>query len=337
MWYLITFEQHDFIKVISSEGEVIQKSTGWDDGERSFHLSQKPKQFELKLLDDTPYGDTLTELNALNPNGFILLNHAAVLLKWDDLLPPLGNSLAKIFHKKDSYVAIPVTEIALSNFLPINELNAFFNSSNNQQNSPSAAPDTPLTRLNNKWKLGDVQFVLPELPDDFMVQDGIYYLRLVFDQSVGEEVTLIIYDTTDFIEELSRLKPFDFYCSGIAVETAHGPLLTLLFSVLDPNDTNSAFAIYDKPVDVSKPQLIEPWLQLAGQSHLHLLLAGKNHEIKGFFEFENNFGFESIAEIVKAIKPDITQEYSKAEQDYFDKYSLEYLYEVAMANRGSNR
>lgn len=128
MWYLITFEEHNFIRVTSNEGEVVKDFTGLDCGRRSYNVSQETSKYELEVLDYYPCGDTLISLNELNPSGFILLNHAAVFLRWDDGLETLIDRLKSVFYSGDKYLVVPVSEISASNFLPVKELNSFFES-----------------------------------------------------------------------------------------------------------------------------------------------------------------------------------------------------------------
>lgn len=186
-----------------------------------------------------------------------------------------------------------------------------------------------MNKHNNKWIHGEVNLVLPRPRIGFMKEVGIYYLHLVLDKNVGEEIVLIIYDPTDFIHDLRALKPFHFVTSSLAVNTSFGPVYSFLFWVADPKDPSKSFALFDKPVDISKPQLIEPWVQLANQTHLHLLLVGENYEVEGFYEFENIFGFDEAVEIISMLDSTRVIDFEKAEQEYFRDYSLLQLYEMA--------
>jgi hypothetical protein len=185
-----------------------------------------------------------------------------------------------------------------------------------------------MSKHNNKWIHGERNFVMPRPRQGFMEEVGIYYLHLILDKNIGEEIVLIIYDPTDFIHDLAALKPFHFFSSSVAVNTSFGPVYSFIFWVTYPQDTEKSFAIFDKPVDLSKPQLIEPWIKLANQTHLHLLLVDKNYETQGFYEFENDFGFDEAVETISLLDKTRVKDNNKAEQEYFKDYSLPQLYEM---------
>ncbi len=125
MWYLITFEPQDFVKVTTIEGGVDTKLIGVDNGQRHFNVTQQSKRFEIEVLDDMPSGDELTSLCEINPVGFIMLNHASVLLRWNQELSELRKKLMRVFSKYDKYVIVPVTEIVDSNYLPKENINSY--------------------------------------------------------------------------------------------------------------------------------------------------------------------------------------------------------------------
>lgn len=184
----------------------------------------------------------------------------------------------------------------------------------------------------NHWTHGKTHLVLPPMPDGFMQSFGIYYLTCTLDPAVGEEVILVIYDPTEFINQIKQVDPFNFFVSSFAVNTSFGPVYSFLFWVANPKDIQKSFTILDKPVDISRPSLIEPWIRLANQSHLHLLLVGPNYQVEGFFEFENNFGFDNAVATIKQLDAARIIDYEKAEQEYFDSYSLEALYAFVKQN-----
>jgi hypothetical protein len=185
-----------------------------------------------------------------------------------------------------------------------------------------------MNKYNNKWVHGLVNFILPTLPQGFMDEVGIYYLSITLDKNVGEEVVLIIFDPTDFIYDLKAVRPFRFFTSSVAVNTNFGPIYSFIFWVAQPNDVNKSFTIFDKPLDISIPDSIEPWTRLGNQTHLHLLLVDRNYQVQDFFEFENEFGFDKAAEIISQLDASRVIDYDKAEQEYFNKYSLKELYEA---------
>ncbi|MBX7107585.1 MAG: hypothetical protein K1X61_02955 [Chitinophagales bacterium] len=185
-----------------------------------------------------------------------------------------------------------------------------------------------MSKHNNKWIHGVTNLVMPPPPKGFMEVVGIYYLSLVLDKNVGEEVVLIIFDPTDFIHDLRAVEPFRFLTSSVAVNTNFGPVYSFIFWVAQANDVNQSFVIFDKPLDISRPTMIEPWRKLANQTHLHLLLVSKNYEVEGFYEFENNFGFDEAVDTISQLDATRVKDFAKAEQEYFNDYALEDLYKM---------
>lgn len=129
MWYLITFESYDLISVTQQQENTRFDFEEMEDNKPVFSVTEGRKHYEFEIIDDTPEAYRLTELNTLNPRGFILLNHAAVLLKWKKGVDDLVIELKKIFHKKDKYVIVPVTNLTASNFLDVGGINALLNQS----------------------------------------------------------------------------------------------------------------------------------------------------------------------------------------------------------------
>lgn len=123
MWYLIAIDIDCFVRVETQQDDIHYEKEGTEDGIPVISVSEGEKYYSFELLDDNPDADFLTELNKLNPKGFILLNHCAVLLKWNEELGNLKTRLTSILSKKDKYAVFPIKELSFSNFLP----NAFVN------------------------------------------------------------------------------------------------------------------------------------------------------------------------------------------------------------------
>lgn len=190
-----------------------------------------------------------------------------------------------------------------------------------------------MNKNSNRWVHGNTNLEMPLLPKGFMVEVGVYYLSAILDKNVGEEIVLIIFDPTDFIHDLSAVEPFRFFTSSVAVNTNYGPVYSFIFWVAQANDLNKSFAVFDKPIDISRPAMIEPWERLANQTHLHLLLVDKNYEVQGFYEFENDFGFEKAIDMISQLDASRVLNYEKAEQEYFDTYTLTELFDAVKNNK----
>ncbi len=181
---------------------------------------------------------------------------------------------------------------------------------------------------NNKWKHGLVNLELPPIQEGFMTKPGIYYLNLTIDASIGEEVALVIYDPTDFIHELKTVNPFRFYMSSFFVNTNFGPIFSFLFWVSQQNNENLPFCIFDKPLNISKPESFESLYSLANQTHVHLFLAGENYKVEGFYEFDNIYSFDKALGTISHLDASKVIDYKKAEKEYFNEFSLPSLFNI---------
>jgi hypothetical protein len=186
---------------------------------------------------------------------------------------------------------------------------------------------------NNKWQQGLAHFEIPTIQLSFLVSDGIYITPLVRDETIGEEMILIIFDQTDFIYELSNVIPFRFYIAGLGLNTSYGPLLSLFFYIKDPHNERVSFAIYDKPIDISNQIHIQPWVTIAKQSHIHLILIDKNYKIVNLFEFKNDFNIHKTLSCIPDLGPESVIDFNQAMQEYFNEYNLPDLFNLAMKNK----
>ena len=124
MWYLVTFEAYDFIKV-----NIKQKDTQYtldrSEDTRTFSVSGG-NEYEYVVNDDNPEAYRLNELNALNPFGCILINHATVLVRWEDSIKNLESRVKSVFHNKDKYFIVEIAENAATNLFSEEQLNIIF-------------------------------------------------------------------------------------------------------------------------------------------------------------------------------------------------------------------
>jgi hypothetical protein len=185
-----------------------------------------------------------------------------------------------------------------------------------------------MAKTNNKWRHGRTHFGLPPMPPGFMRSAGVFYLTVTLDPEVGEEVVIVIFDPTDFIYQLAELIPFRFYTGSLAVNTSYGPVFIFLFWVTDPTDDSKVFAGFDKPVDISRRLLIEPWVKLRDQTHLHLFLVDANHEVQGFYEFENVYGFDEAIDVIGQLDARTVLNFDAAQREYFQDYNVPELIDM---------
>lgn len=183
------------------------------------------------------------------------------------------------------------------------------------------------TIFNNKWTFGNTKFTGITVPDPYKNFDGIFTLNVILDKSIGSEVVLYIRDETDFIYDISKVKPFELFMKSGIVRTDYGPLLFLLFFIPDPRFEDRPFAMFDIHLNPLKQEFLLPFYDLSRQSHWHLFLLNKKNEQVGFFEFENNYRlYQALQDVEEACKGMKSIDFWKAKEEFMNKYSLEELY-----------
>ncbi len=124
MWFLITFEDPEFTRITTKQGDTEFKYEGDEDKKPIFSVSDGKRQFEVEVLsENTNLGTYLTALHSLSSSNLLVLNPCTVLLKWTKGVDSLKEQFLTITHRKDKYAIFPVTEIAASNFLELDFVN----------------------------------------------------------------------------------------------------------------------------------------------------------------------------------------------------------------------
>ncbi len=124
MWYLITFEDLQFVNLRVSQNNTNQEFESFEDDKPVFNIREGLKKFEIDADDSGGLtSDYLSELHSLSKGQFILLNHAAVLLKWVSDIESLKQSVAELLGRKDKFSIFSVTQLVASNFLSLEGIN----------------------------------------------------------------------------------------------------------------------------------------------------------------------------------------------------------------------
>ena len=182
---------------------------------------------------------------------------------------------------------------------------------------------------NTKWNQ-TVDVEPPDLPESFWELPGVTPVIGTVDDTVGDEVMLLINDPTEGDESLGTLDTFELNVGSGTIDTDHGGLGFILFIVPDQDNPGQPHAVWEILFDPSNPEMTEPFERLAEQSHWHALLLGPGPAILDILEFQNTYfleaGLKEIAELT-ADKP--CTDFAKAVEAAHDAYSLEELYAAA--------
>ncbi len=104
MWFLITFEDSAFTRIIINQSETKFKYEGHENKIPVFSVYDGERHYEIKVLREMPEtGAYLTSLHVLSPSYFIILNHCSVLLKWNNGSDNLSEQIISIINKEDKF------------------------------------------------------------------------------------------------------------------------------------------------------------------------------------------------------------------------------------------
>lgn len=123
MWYIITIEPHDFLKLKVEQDGVNFKFQGKDEGIPKFNVTDGDKIYSIEVYDDSYEPYYLNEIYKINPAGFTCVNHSTVLLKWYGKDEELKKAVNEIIDRKDKFVVFQISDVIASNFLPVEYLN----------------------------------------------------------------------------------------------------------------------------------------------------------------------------------------------------------------------
>ena len=185
--------------------------------------------------------------------------------------------------------------------------------------------------LNNKWRLGKKSWSI-SLPDfieamEYSPEQGcITPGYVVLDPNIGSETVLFIVDYTPFAHEIAQLKPFKLNINPGLVFCSTGPILFLLFTLPQPLEHGHPFAVFEITLNPNDSEMMQPFWNLAKQSHWHVFVIGPNNEELNWFEFENIFNLEAILESFdRAASKHPCTDFDVAKSEFLQRYTVEDL------------
>jgi hypothetical protein len=185
-----------------------------------------------------------------------------------------------------------------------------------------------MTRFINKWGGGKVTWKPPALPSYLDEFSGIIPMQATLDPAVGSETVIYIIDRTPFSHEIAALNPFKLNLLTGLVPCNSGPVLFLLFWLPQP-DGEGVFASFENTVNPHDVSHLQPYWDLARQTHWHVFVLGKDNKELNWFEFENNFEIDytldQIAEVIPSY-PGVNFDEAKAE--FEERYTMEDLFNL---------
>ena len=185
-----------------------------------------------------------------------------------------------------------------------------------------------MKRLNNKWDLGKVNWQPSGLPSYLDEFSGVLPVQVTLDSAIGPETIVCVIDRTSFAREIADLKPFRLNLDSGLVPFQTGPVLYMLFWLPRPNN-DGVLAAFDNTLNPHDQGHLQPYWDLARQSHWHVFVLGESNEELNWFEFENSFGVSDTLEQVSRVIPSHPcTDFDKSKADFEARFSIEDLLNI---------
>lgn len=178
--------------------------------------------------------------------------------------------------------------------------------------------------LDNKWKRGKVHFELSKLSPILITSPGIKPIPAILDNSVGEEIVLLITERLEKVKEFHGRNMTSFMLKAGLVNTNFGPVCWLLFFF--PVPLTGGQVTYENVINPSDRQQLSIYERLSQQKYWHVVIADDTGEVVNFFEFPNKYGFAEILKQVQSVCSNKhVVDFVAAKGEYEGEYSIDDL------------
>jgi hypothetical protein len=165
---------------------------------------------------------------------------------------------------------------------------------------------------------------LPTLPSELVGVTGCRLQHALFDEQVGPEVYLAILEAGTGAMEVAATKPFQLFCKTGVGSTPHGLVAFCLWTTVKGSLDGPYWEQFLNP---HHPGTIELLQQVGAQTHLKVLIIDSlTSEVVNWFEFENVYGFDRMANGLRLIATRSPPgDFERAQQAFMDENSVEDL------------
>jgi len=169
--------------------------------------------------------------------------------------------------------------------------------------------------------------VAPPLPKNFKSATGCLFQEAIFDTKVGTEIYLAILEESDYSETLGSLKDINLFCKTGVGRTAHGMVAFLIFNVYNKSYHISDYELFLNPHNMKTINML---FSLGQQSYLKVVIYDSERDrLCNLFELENVFGFdEFVGTLAQVIGNEVQGDFSKAKEEFTNRYTFEDLLEM---------
>lgn len=151
---------------------------------------------------------------------------------------------------------------------------------------------------NTRWSLDSVNLE-GQLPPFLLERQGVVPFRCTIDPRVPEECALALLERQLTKKDYASMGGLRLEIRSVCSETSRGAIGVLMFGFVAPG-SHEPVLIY--PIHFDSDNLARAtWLdELAGQSHLHLLIIGRGKKLLDVLQFENTYDLARTHAVMRA-------------------------------------
>ena len=152
----------------------------------------------------------------------------------------------------------------------------------------------------NRWLHGTRDFVFPALSANLKGRHGCNLHRMMFDTAIGEEVCAVYMEEPAFVDQFSKVQPFNLIAHAGLARTPHGIVAFIVWQIAARSPQEVMVEQYLNPQNIGTIRLVA---SAANQTHFKLIVINNDTaETAAFVDFENVFEFDRlVSEMALAI------------------------------------
>ena len=178
--------------------------------------------------------------------------------------------------------------------------------------------------IDNRWKHGAVHLELSELPPILIASQGIKPISAILDVNIGEEIILLITESTSKAKEYEGRSITRFMLKVGLVNTSYGPVCFLLFYFPDP--LTGVQMTYEYTINPKDDQQLSVYEMLSNQKYWHVVIADDSGSVGNFFEFPNEYNLsDTITQVKNTCQNMRVTDFIAAKSEYEREYSIDQL------------
>lgn len=179
-------------------------------------------------------------------------------------------------------------------------------------------PDDRVRIRDTRWNIGPVNFE-GQLPPALLEHQGLVPFRWTVDPAVPNECVLALLDRQLTKKDYGSLRGFRLDVRSACVQTRHGVIGVLMFGFVTSGVGEPALI---RGLHFDFERLAQAtWIdEIAGQTHLHLIIIGRGKKVLDVLQFENTYVLHHLREVMRtALAGSRTDVRAAAEELYADR------------------